>query len=191
MSVSWWMLERYALGELSPEEVAEVEAALARDERAARRLAEIRGEAPEQRGQVKGARRIMRFAPALAAAAVLLASALLVMRLSEGPDVRAKGDALTLSVVRLHDGAVAVDPLRLVVGDKYSLQVTCVPPREAVLTVRVAQDGQTSEPFGAAQRVRCANDVPLSEALVFDSPSPAEVCVIDAALERQSCVSLR
>ncbi len=191
MTVSWFELERYALGELSAEEKKAVEAELANDAKARARLAEIRGPSVSEQAPLEN-----RWTLRLVAAAVTLALAALVSRAllkDEGwRDERggAKGDSLTLSVVRQHEGAVASDALKLVIGDKYSLQVTCVPPRETALIVRITQDGEVSEPLGNEQQVRCANDVAVA-ALVFDSVSPAEVCVFDRTLARKSCVTLR
>jgi hypothetical protein len=192
MTVSWFELERYALGELSAEEKKAVELALATDPKARARLAEIRGATTNEQAPVKREPWSIR----LLAAVVTLSLAALVSRaLLSGGVARdelsgAKGAALTLSVVRLHEGGVASDPQKLVLGDKYSLQVTCVPPRETTLNVSVRQDGNITEPLGGDQAVRCANDVPVT-ALVFDSVSPAEVCVFDRAMARKSCVLLR
>jgi hypothetical protein len=161
--VSWLLLERYKLGEVTAEERAKVEAALQRDLVARRRwreIAEVRR--PAQR------------AIAIAAGILLPAFSFLVWSALQSPDPRAKGDALTLTAVE-QDG-------------HYKLHVTCVPPREVDLRVWVEQDGAVSEPLGASVTVMCSNDADVPGAIGFDSASPAKVCV--SAASEQSCVTL-
>lgn len=163
--ISWLLLERYALGEVSPEEKARVEAALASDLVLRRRWNEIRPKADARRRAI-----------AIAASLVLPAIGLLTWSALQTPvDTRAKGDTLALSVMEN--------------AGRYKLHVTCVPPREITLRVWVEQGGEVSEPLGANVAVMCSNDADVPGALGFDSHAPAKVCVASGA--DQSCVEIQ
>jgi hypothetical protein len=195
MSLSWFQLERYALGEVSDADRAQIEAALASDETARARLAEIRA-APLTKTalpRLRERRSWSRDAWLALAASIAVAISVLLLQVTnlESKFVGVKGDAFSVALVRQHEGAVAPEPSRLVIGDKYSVLVTCVPPRDTSVRVQVRQNGELAEPFGGAVAVQCANSVALPDALVFDAMAPAEICVSDPSVNARECISVR
>lgn len=200
MSISWWLLERYHLGEATAEEAERVREAVQKDPVVAARLAEIQKASPavSERAPRTLPRLETRWGRGLAAAVLVLGlSMLLASQLGrlgkeqgETGMYGVKGETLVLSVVRQHRGELSADQTTLALGDSYQLQVTCIPPRRASLSVTLLQDGVESKPLGERSEVDCSNDAPLGQPLVFDSLSAATLCVVEPGARQKSCLNL-
>lgn len=186
--LSFLVLERYALGELTGAEMQRVQAQLAHDPTSAERLTEItraRALAPLEPGQAPppaAVWRLRRYLPALAAAAVLLL-AVAVRETVPGPEADAaippagrlvKGGEVSLVAVgeRHGEGTTRFDP-----GERLKLRITCPPGLSAQLRARVFQAGARDAPLAAFEGERCGNHVVWPGAFSLDVAEPAVVCV--------------
>lgn len=191
--VSWLCLERYHLGELSPEEAARVEQALAVDPETRECLERIRRpialrpmtEPPSRTAVVKLRRVRGAWWPALSLVAAAMTMAVLVLVRSLPPEalppsrtVRVKGGDVALSLVREREGAIDSAPATFAEGDRFKLLVTCPPTFDGSFDVVVVQDGVSSFPFPGPTTLSCGNGVPLPGAFRLTGAAPATVCVV-------------
>jgi hypothetical protein len=179
--LSWLILERYALGELSPDQRKDVELRLADSEADRACLAEIMADQSElpplaRVSAISSARRRMRpwlgWSAALCAAAAAL---LVVLRqpASDDADLHVKGADVALRLVSDRQGA---DPTHFTAGERFKVQVTCPPTLSGSLRVLVAQGAEVSEPLARDAGFRCGNLAPWPGAFALDGAEPAEVC---------------
>lgn len=191
---SWLLLERYALGELPPEQRAEVDRALAEDPLARDCLASIQVDArtlpplpaiakpkpllPWWRSVASWRLGLVTTAVVAVAVALLVPRAVIDNREAVSPGLQgAKGDEVVLSLVRERSGTVVSDPQRFLVDDRFKVRVTCAAPQPSVAHVAVYQDGETSFPL-PPQLIACGNLVVLEGAFRIDSEASAEICVL-------------
>lgn len=211
MTISWLRLEQYHLGELGPEQRAEVEAALAADPETRARLDAIEADAralppldldrpdsglplpPEDetleapRGEVVSLsawRRAAAVAGVLAAAALALVLVRPPEPLHETPAARVawKGGELAIDLDRQRDGQVQPHPTAFQPGDRFRVRLSC-PPGERDWVVRVEQGQELAEPLGAGT-TGCGNGVVLPGAFTLDGLQDATVCAgVDEGVE--------
>jgi hypothetical protein len=178
-------LERYALGELSPEERqrVDVQLALSPDDRAC--LEQIRSDESElpplprvvERARPKRASPLLVASTALAAAAAV---ALALLRTPAEPPSRrnvfdgVKGGELLLS---LHGDRGGEQPTAFAQGERFKVFATCPAWFREPLALLVFQGGQRFAPLGEAQRLQCGNRVPLAGAFALDGRTSAHVCL--------------
>jgi hypothetical protein len=189
--VSWLRLERYHLGELSPDDALRVERALAVDPDARACLEQIRRpialrplpELPSR--QARKSRTRVAWGPFLSLAAVLTGIALLVwVRVTPrevappSRSIRVKGGDIVLSLVREREGTVETAPATFADGDRFKALLTCPPAFDGSFDVAVFQDGVSSFPFETPLTLSCGNGVPLPGAFTLTGASPATVCVV-------------
>lgn len=192
--LSWLTLERYALGELSAEERADVEARLAAspvDRACLEEILQDRSElslpspAPaahvtslaQARAGRRGSRGLLLCAAFAAAAAVLL----VVRDQSEDADAPAavaydgvKGSQVTLRLISERQGA---EPTSFAAGERFKAEVSCPAQLGGALRLLVFQAGEVFEPLPAPAAFSCGNLVPWPGAFALDGSAPAEVCV--------------
>jgi hypothetical protein len=209
--LSWLTLERYALGELSADERAEVEARLAASESDRACLAEIladKSELPPLTGlPEEDAPSAQVAAPASLAAArarqkahwlpwslglcAAAAALLLVLRKPSGEQAsdpalladHVKGTDVTL---RLHSDRSGSDPSRFSAGERFKLEVTCPPSLSDVLRLVIVQGSELFEPLPRSPSFRCGNLAAWPGAFALDGTEAADVCVYWGSSERPS-----
>lgn len=187
--VSWLTLERYALGELSAEERAQVEARLAASEVDRACLEEIlqdRSElslpgpapanvsAPAQARAARRPRRWLYWGAGLSAAAALL---LVVRHAREGapaPYDGVKGSEVSLRLISERQGA---EPRSFQQGERFKVEVSCPARLGPSLRLLVFQAGEVYEPLPPPAGFACGNLVPWPGAFALDGEAPAEVCL--------------
>lgn len=186
------MLERYALGELPPDERAEVDRVLAHDPIARDCLASIQvdmrtmpplptitkvsAKQPWWR-EITAWRLGLVTTTALGIAAALLLPRPVIVDQEGAKGMQgAKGDDVSLSLVRERSGAIALDPTTFASGDRLKVRVTCATAETRVAQVAVLQDGDVSFPL-EPQTIHCGNLVVLAGAFHVDATGPADVCV--------------
>jgi hypothetical protein len=155
--LSWLMLERYALGELSPDERKDVEARLARSEADRACLAEIMADQSElppldEVSPIASARKPRASWLGWSAALAAAAAALLVVLHRPAPeelDQHVKGSDVALRLISDRQGD---DPTRFSAGERFKLQITC-PPASAAATSRL---GRARSPWMATSPRTCA-----------------------------------
>jgi hypothetical protein len=180
--LSWLTLERYALGELSPDERKEVEARLARSETDRACLAEIMADQAElppldKVSPITSARKPKASWLGWSAALAAAAAALLVVLHRPAPeelDQHVKGSDVTLRLISDRQGD---DPTRFSVGERFKLQITCPPGLSDSVRVIVVQGGEQFEPLARDPSFRCGNLASWPGAFALDGSEPAEVCV--------------
>jgi hypothetical protein len=193
--VSWLRLERYHLGELRPEEAAQVERALAVDAEARECLEQIRQpvalrplpEPPSRARVVKLRAARAAWWPFLSLAAAVAGAALVVWVKSTEPEVlterrsfHVKGGDVVVSLVREREGAIASSPATFAEGDRFKVLLTCPPTLDGDFDVVVFQDAAPSFPFAGPATLVCGNSVPIPGAFTLTGASPATVCVVRA-----------
>lgn len=185
--LSFLTLERYALGELSASERAEVEAWLAESESDRDRLASILEDESElpplpsappslAAAREKRQRRWLLLSSGLAAAAALL---LLVQRpqpAHEDAGEHTQGIKGSEVALRLVSDRTGVDPRSFAPGERFKIEVTCPPKLAASLRLLVFQGGEMFEPLPAGLQ-SCGNLVPWPGAFALDGTESAEVCL--------------
>jgi anti-sigma factor RsiW len=188
--LSWLILERYALDELSPTERARVEQRLVQSSADRACLDEILSdqselpplswpETSDVRPIVSGrARRRWPYVSGMLAIAAALALA--VLRPSELPAPRrqvhdgVKGGEVALVLVSEQQGE---QPSHFADGERFKLLVTCPPWLGERLQVSVFQGGRRYEPLPEVGTLTCGNRVPWPGAFALDGDAPADVCV--------------
>ncbi|HEX4335358.1 MAG TPA: hypothetical protein VH062_05560 [Polyangiaceae bacterium] len=188
--VSWLRLERYHLGELSPEDAAEVERALATDPETRACLDEIRRPVvlrplPEPPSVVRSWRGSARQRWAAVSFAVAAAASIALFVGTRGAvdhgvpprSVHVKGGDVAISLVRERAGAIDTAPSTFAEGDRFKVLITCPPALDGGFDVVVFQDGAASFPFDAPETLACGNDVPFPGAFTVTGADPATVCV--------------
>lgn len=199
--VSWLRLERYHLGELTPEEARAVEEAVARNPATLACLEQIRRpvvglrprpELPVRRentARAHGRLRLVSGSPrALAALATFAAAALLVLFVVSRGDpaggegvpparLRVKGGEVALELVRDRRGAITERPGSFTDGDRFKVRLTCPPSLDGAFDVVVLQGKDAFFPLDAPAAVACGNLVPLPLAFTLDGTRPTTVCV--------------
>lgn len=190
--LSWLVLERYALGEVSASEHAVVEARLKASLADRERLDSILHDQvalkplpallPLRNAQAKPShRRSLNHVAVLtlAAAAGLLA---LVDWRAASPDVESaptpartqtKGGDLSLSLVNRQG---ALNPESFEQGESFKVLVTCPPDLEDELRLFIFQGGARYEPLASTQ-LGCGNQMPWPGAFSLDGSEPATICV--------------
>jgi anti-sigma factor RsiW len=189
--LSWLTLERYALGELSADERAQVEARLATSEADRACLAEIledKSELPALDANpvvvsIAAARERRRpqwlaWSAALAAAAAAL---IIVLRdpvphgaSTTGDDDHVKGSEVTLRLISDRQGH---EPTHFNTGERFKVQLSCPASLSQALRVFVVQGSQVFEPVPRDASFRCGNLVTWPGAFALDGNEPADVCV--------------
>ena len=181
--LSWLTLERYALGELSPDRLAEVEARLADSPRERALLGEIENDTAAfdlPPLPVPLASRLWRVPPTtwLGGGLVAAAAALLLMIQPDpapgmpGASVQMKGGDVAIRVVaqRSAEG-------RFAQGESLKVQFTCPPSFEWEPGVRVFQGDGVYDPLPGWSGA-CGNQQPWPGAFALDGQQPAHVCVV-------------
>ncbi len=214
--LSWLLLERYQLGEVSAAERARVEDhlggcagcradldALVADDRPLPPLPEATPARTRWSLAVAGL--------AATAAAVVLAIALWApWRQGGGAGVppariQVKGGELALTLIREREGVTTENPSRYLDGDRFRIELTC-PPGERAWDVVVFQADQAFFPYAAAGPLACGNRVGLPGAFRLTGSGPVTVCAlvgedlpvrsdlaamrIEALADRSVCVQL-
>ncbi len=196
--LSWLLLDRYALDELTPPERARVDARLAvsRQDRAClEAILSDSSELPRLPDAGKRARAMLQtpvrsdargsprgwpwFGAGLAAAAVV---ALTLLRGPELPPSQrrlqggVKGGDVALA---LYSERYGWEPQGFAEGERFKLLVTCPPGWRAPLRVLVFQQGQRYEPLeiAAEEPFECGNRVPWPGAFQLTGEADADVCV--------------
>jgi hypothetical protein len=209
MSLSWLVLERYALGELDADARREVERALAEDDESRACLAQIEGDQrslrPLDRSALLAAteaepsaterrwswRWLLAAGPALAAALLLLA---LWPRLTSdttipprpgviGSRLAIKGGELAIALLRERAGVVVSDATSFRDGDRFKVLITAPPtPTGPGLSaeVLVLQDGKVYLPLPRATQLAAGNRRALPGAFSLDGAAPVDICVVAA-----------
>ena len=199
--ISWLLLERYALGEVSPEERADVEARLAESETDRACLAQIRADssqlpplpAPSSAGgavraitpaKLRPKVQVMAFAGALCAAAVALLVVLKPRQPQPTPNPEAvpalptddgvKGSEVFLHLISDRQGD---HPRTFTVGERFKLELSCPPSLGGSLRLFVFQGEQVFEPLPLGAPLACGNLVPWPGAFALDGTDAADICV--------------
>jgi hypothetical protein len=188
--VSWLILERYYLNELSAAEAERVadhldacpacaacHASIASDDRPLRPLSEVAAPVP---------RRLLtwpRLVPALvAAAAVVVIAVLFHPFVSKHPPssrparIAYKGGELALTLARERDGEVVNNPDRYLSQDRFRLFVTSPGTMPLSWDVAVFQDGEVFFPYTPSRGLTPGNNVPLPGAFRLTGSATAEIC---------------
>jgi len=189
--VSWLLLERYQLGEVTASERARVETHLEACTRCRADLDRLAADArplpPLPEPAPAGAHRFFALAAASAAAAALV----LVFSLwapwrpaarAEWPPqrIQVKGGELAMTLIRERSGAVIENPASYEDGDRFRIELTC-PPGELSWDVVVFQSGRAFFPYEPAGSIACGNRVGLPGAFRLSGSAPAVVCALAAA----------
>lgn len=190
--VSWLRLERYHLGELTPEDAALVERALATSPDTRACLEQIRKpvrlrpltEPPNRKARPTLVTWLRARWPMLSLAAATAGIALFVwvqarpgQPVLPARSVRVKGGDVVLGLVRERAGAIDTAPSTFAEGDRFKVLVTCPPDFDGSFDVAVLQDGTASFPFPSPESVACGNAVPLRGAFTLTGSASATVCV--------------
>jgi hypothetical protein len=191
--LSWLLLERYALGEVSAEERTLVEARLAVSAEDRACLAAIRADDSElpslptlssadRPKPVVSARK--KRSPLFALSAVMAVAAALFMMfrphdlqqaVHERGDTRVKGgDDIALTLV---SDSQPGSPRTFSPGERFKLLVSCPPTLRVPLLPLVFQAGQRFEPLPRAETFACGNREPWPGAFTLDGKAPALVCI--------------
>jgi hypothetical protein len=204
--LSWLLLERYELGELTATERLDVEARLAESESDRACLAQIRADQTalpalpalpakaaqpaSQPGKVHTLPRrrgtwIVVSTGLCAAAALLLlvrmdnpgSGSATTSAVESDPGIKG-GSEVVLRLSGEHQGA---SPRHFGQGERFKVEVTCPPRLSDALRLFVFQDGEVFEPLPLTAPLACGNLVPWPGAFALDGAQPADVCVAWAA----------
>lgn len=181
MTISWLMLERYALGELTGAEREQVERGLAESSADRACLDAILGDAtalpplpePAPRRRAPGA---LLWAGAAALAASL---ALALLRPDAVPSRRSLGDGVKggEAAVLLVSERTGQAPQSFRDGDRFKLLVTCPAWLASRMEVVVFQGAERYTPLSGTGPAACGNLVPWPGAFALDGDQPVDVCV--------------
>lgn len=176
MTISWLQLERYALGELTGAERADVERRLeqsSEDRACLDAILEDSVELPPLPAVIRRKRTPWWIGGVALAAAIALA---LVPR--DVPSRRTASDGVKggEAAVMLISERTGNAPRNFRDGDRFKLLVTCPPWLSSRLSVVLFQDGQRYQPL-AAHDLACGNQVPWPGAFALDGAHDVEVCV--------------
>ena len=186
--ISWLLLERYHLGEVSATERERVDAHLNDCERCRGDLQTIHEDErpipalPEIR--IRSARRdwFVVAAPIAGMALVLFAVLFAIhqWRLTElqtlpPGQITTKGGDVAIHLVRDRAGTIVDDPRGYLDGDRFQVQLTC-PPGDSRYEVVVYQDGQAFFPYPADIPLSCGNRNPLPGAFRLTGTGSVVVC---------------
>ncbi|HEY6878915.1 MAG TPA: hypothetical protein VI299_12885 [Polyangiales bacterium] len=176
--VSWLMLERYALGELSPDERAQVEQRLAMSDADRACLASILADdtvLPPLPTPLPRRKRAWWIGAALAAAAALA----FIVPAARVPSHRRSDEglkggevAITLFSERTGNGPEVFRD-----GDRFKLMVTCPVSLAPRLSVLMFQDGRRYQPLARPEHFACGNQVPWPGAFSLDGEGDVDVCL--------------
>ncbi|MBX2803165.1 MAG: hypothetical protein KTR31_36125 [Myxococcales bacterium] len=183
--ISWFRLERYALGLLDGVECRDVAEHVTGCATCQARLGAIELDVrpmPPLRAE-PGWRPLAWAAPLL-----LAALALLWLLPRQGSDPSIKGGDVSLILVRERAGAVTETPSSYAAGDRLQVRLTC-PPGELQAVVSVTE-GAAAPVEVAHERVTCGNAVPVGSALRLTGTESVEVCVTWDEGREQVCRSL-
>jgi hypothetical protein len=183
--ISWLMLERYALGELSAGERALVDARLSASAEDRALLASIvtgGAELPPLplyppisifAGRVKRrpVGRVAALGGMVAAAAVALFA--LWPSTAPAPYSGVKGSGVSLRIISDRQGP---EPQTFAQGERFKVAVTCAEQPTHALRLVVFQAGERFEPL-SAHAPNCGNLVEWPGAFALDGLEPADVCV--------------
>jgi hypothetical protein len=191
--ISWLLLERHRLGELSSDERRAIDAHLVAcpacascSAEAARPLA-----LPALAIPARTRRRWWQgWSPRLLLAGTGAAAALAVVLLLARPrpeparetrDGIKGGAGVAIELVRERDGAAERDALTFAPGDRLKVLVTCPAERLLFWDVMVVADGPASFPLSPTAPIACGNHVPLPGAFRLSASRSADVCLFLAA----------
>ena len=215
--VSWLLLERYQIGEVSAAERRQVEAhletctgcqadldKLVSDDRPLPALPQPEPARPRWSWTLAGV--------SAAAAAIALVVGLWAPWRPPAPSaipparIQIKGGELALTLIREREGVITQNPTRFAAGDRFRIELTC-PPGRTNWDVVVFQADQAYFPYAAAGPVTCGNRVGLPGAFSLTGSGPVTVCAtvgdvlpprvdvvgmtFEALAERSVCQSLR
>jgi hypothetical protein len=179
--LSWLKLERYALGELSAAQRAEVERELELSEAARAALATIREPLalpPLPVASVLSARRKLLFRRfSLGAACAAAAALALLLRVPDQlPPARrgVKGGELAIELVNERAGAGAT---HFGQRERFKLLVSCPPELAGRLGAVIYQGDAIFMPLAEGGPASCGNRSPWPGAFTLDGDEPAHVCV--------------
>lgn len=177
--LSWLVLERYALGELTHDERASVEARLAANPGDRKRLSEIREDVVALPAlPVRSLRARPTKLSAIPAGLALAASGVLAyvgLHEPAAPSPRTKGGEVTLSVLSEQHGE---GPSTFVSGERFKVRVTCPTGFSATLGVVVFQGHDRFEPLSRGVLPCGENLASWPGAFTLDGSEPADVCVL-------------
>ena len=189
--VSWLRLERYALGELGPDERTEIAGHLAACTGCRARSDLIAGDAGRELPPLPTAppsRSATRRPGWLAFAAVwaMAAAVFLIVWTRPGDEPRlggrriaVKGGDVTIELVRERAGSIAWEPTSFTADDRFKLLLTCAPPLHVYADLVVFQSDGPAFP-GAASLIGCGNRIPLPTSFRITGPGDASICVAAA-----------
>lgn len=184
--VSWLRLERYALGELGPDERTNIAGHLASCPGCRARADLIAGDGGRELPPLPPAptaRTTTRHPGWLAFAVGAAAAVLLVVwaRPADEPQpsgrrLAVKGGEVTIELVRERAGSIAWEPTSFTADDRFKLLLTCAPPLHVYADLVVLQSDGPAFP-GAAALVGCGNRIPLPISFRISGPGDASICV--------------
>jgi len=191
--VSWLRLERYALGELDPQEHAGIAAHLATCARCRACADQLASDATRELPPlpIAAARAVPRPRPWFwrwrfgLALITGLAVSVGVWLLRPGQPatvdgarvVAVKGGDVAVELVRERAGSIAWEPTSFASGDRFKLLLTCAPPLKVHADILVAQrDGPAF--LGEPTPIACGNRVPVPPAFAITGAGAARVCVL-------------
>jgi hypothetical protein len=183
--ISWLMLERYALGELSAEERRLVDARLSTSAEDRALLASIVAGAAElpplpasapismaaERTKRRPIGRVALLGGMLATAAVVLL--VRVTHTEPAPYAGVKGSGLSLRIISDRQGP---EPKTFAPGERFKVAVTCAAQPAHSLRLLVFQGGERFEPL-PEHAPHCGNLVEWPGAFALDGGEPASVCL--------------
>jgi hypothetical protein len=187
--VSFLLLERYLLDEVSHVEREQLQAHLGGCEVCRACFEALRSEPIELLPlpvPIRSVKPRVLWPLTLAASGLAMAAALLLfMRGTQNIDlarpglgVHAKGGELAIELVREHAGNSAQEPTSFADGDRFEVRVTCPPEDAPRWDLVVFQGGKTFFPLQPVAPLRCANRVTLPGAFTLTGGQSTRVCVV-------------
>jgi len=202
--ISFFRLERYNLGELSPEETSQIHDHLTRCEACKKELATIAEDdsralpalptgttittstktetttattTTTTTANVSFLRRAWPIAGALAIAAAMLVFLSKPQPEVQGDGVRVKGDGVSFGLVRDDETMFEEGGASYHDGDRFKVVITCSPGSRTRADVVVWENGEPSFPL-SADDVACGNKVALPGAFRATGIMPMRVCLL-------------